>query len=147
MDNQLPENDPLVIKLSNWFNENDKDNNCLLPQNLSESLLEEMCKQAKVCLGQQGDAPAPLVAVGLIVSKGKPSFEATREQLSVFVKAYSFNVVVENLRRNKLISFSTEFNTDNVLDMSFERGFELTELGRQAASQAGSELNTLFKAH
>ncbi|MFK7826237.1 MAG: hypothetical protein AB8G05_18940 [Oligoflexales bacterium] len=144
MSEKLPDHDPVVVQLSDWFKENDEEAVCLLPQNLSESLLADLSKQAKACLGQEGNAPAPLVAVGLIVSNGKSRFEASREQLAVGVKAYSFNVVVESLRRSNLLTFEKEFDSENVLDMAFEREFKLTDLGRQAATQAGSELNSLF---
>ncbi|NRA44635.1 MAG: hypothetical protein HRU09_06725 [Oligoflexales bacterium] len=145
MSEKLPEHDPIVVKLSDWFKENNEDYRCLLPQNLPEDLLTELSTQAKACLGQEGNAPAPLVAVGLIVSNGKSQFKASREQLAVSVKAYSFNLVMESLRRSNLLTFSKEFDIENVLDMSFEREFQLTDLGRQAASKAGSELNSLFK--
>ena len=145
MSEKLPEHDSVVVKLSDWFKENEENSSCLLPHKLPETLLAEMCLQAKACLAQDGSAPAPLVAVGLIVSNGQSRFEASREQLAVSVKAYSFNIVIENLRRNGLIAFAKEFDAENVLNMSFEREFQLTELGRKAASQAGSELNSLFK--
>ena len=147
MSENLPEHDPVVLRLSEWFKENNQEILCLLPHKIPEPLLSDLSKQAKACLAQQGDAPAPLVAVGLIVSNGKTRFEASREQLTIFVKAYSFNLVIESLRRNELLTFENEFDAENVLNMAFEREFKLTDLGRKAASQAGSELHSLFNTN
>ena len=148
MQSSSPQSDPLVQQLSVWFRENNEDKEKLLPQQLPQELLEKLIQpsEIKTETGLQGSSQwnALLTAVGLICSDENKKFSASREEIQLAVKAYSFNLMLESMIRAGIILVKIPFDLENIFDISFERHIELTETGRQAAKQAGSQLSQLL---
>ena len=138
---EIPE---VMAKVGNWFRDHKEDKNCLLPQNLSEEILENISKETHVAL-KQNDINSPLfrMIVGLLKVENN-RFHATKQEVYLYMKAYALNIVLEGLRRSKVIHFSIEFDVENVLDLSFERELQLTEFGRKTTQNVSETLKSFF---
>lgn len=135
--------------LTEWFKQGDMNPEVVLPQKLSDDLLEKLvATEFSLVVGNdiQKDLASPvMMCVGFFLSPDGKPFEASKEMLLAFGRSYHFNVLMEQLRRSSLISIEFLPTVEDIFDLSKERNFMLTEVGQKVVGGAGDSLSESMK--
>ena len=127
---------PLCEQVGQFFSQNKKEKDSLLPQRLEEKLLAKLSHEGQAFIsGESYDKQCFEMIVGLFLANEKGLFEASKEDLLSATKAYALSVVTEQMRRSKLVTIEKEFHLDDILNYQTERHIKLTDFGRQSVSK------------
>ncbi len=124
-------------ELITWLNDQPDKNKALLPQNLSNEILDILVDDTKEMYSNKNEvdmkAGATITFTTLLLKsqiEQSTSLDIEPEQLGQYIACYAQALNLEGLRRKGVLSYSPEPTLENIFEDE-KREFELTELGRQ----------------
>lgn len=131
--------DEMIQMLADWVKQHPRPREALLPQNLSQALLDILVTDTKEMIDQAGESrpqanPIITAACLLLLAQVQDTkkVQVSEQALSQAIFRLTHAIHLESLRRRGVIkALHPEFQLTNIFDEQTRYNFEITELGKQ----------------